>query len=127
MPDAAIAAYVARIDWRRAYIFGAFFDHELRGVAELVLDPDGRAGEVAVSCEPSHQHTGLGRLLILAAMLAGRRLGLDSIRLSFQARNAAMRGLARQLGATTHSYAQVIDGVIDLHPADPASRMPPLI
>lgn len=116
MPDTAIAAYVARIDWRSAYIFGAFLDNEMRGISELVIDPDGQSGEVAVSCEPGYQHTGLGRMLVLAAMLAGRRLGLATIRLSYQARNNAMRGLARQLGAVTQNHAQTIDGVIALHP-----------
>ncbi|MFV0385892.1 GNAT family N-acetyltransferase [Paracoccus sp. (in: a-proteobacteria)] len=99
MSDSAIAAYVAQIDWKKVYIFGAFIRGTLRGVAELVPDQDAKSGEIAVSVETKVQHAGLGRLLVLAAMLAGRRIGATTLRLQYQPGNHTMRSLARDMGA----------------------------
>ena len=99
MKDVAVSNYVGRMDWPRTYIFGALVDGTLRGVAELVTSQAGTDAEVAVSIESEFQHAGLGRMLVLAAMLAARRLAISVIRLTFQPENRGMRLLARDLGA----------------------------
>ena len=118
MNDFAISAYVKRIDWSEAFIFGAFVAGDLRAVAELVPLRGGRKGEVAVSVEQGYQHAGLGRLLVVAAMLAARRIGLDSVVLAYQTRNTAMAALARELGAKVAPRGQVAEATIIL-PAAP--------
>lgn len=123
MSDYAINAYVHRIDWRRAYIFGAWIGGELRGVAELAPLP-GPEGEIAVSVETRCRQDGLGLLLVVAAMLAARRIGLPRVTLSYLPRNTAMAALARDLGATTRSRPQVIEAVITLPPANAGPDQP---
>lgn len=122
--DDAINAYVARIDWRRAYVFGAIVGTELRGVAELIVESDSR-GEIAVSVEPHFRHDGLGRLLVIAAMLAARRLGLRQLLLTYQHGNTPMVTLARDLGARTERRYQTVEAVITLPSSPPQTAAPP--
>ena len=129
MSEGAVRAYAARINWRDTLIFGAFIDGRLRAVAELILPARGAEGEVAVSVEQPFQRMGLGRLLVLAAMLAARRIGLKTIRLAYQPGNAGMRALAAELGAQTEAHSREIDGVIRIlqrgaDPARPADQLP---
>lgn len=112
MTDAAIDAYVGRIDWHGTYVFGAVIEGELRAVAELVPGADSTEAEIAVSVEPEHQHSGLGRLLVLAAILAARRLGLSRLRLTYQVNNAAMRALVRDLGAEPQFQGDQVEATI---------------
>ncbi|AUH63407.1 GNAT family N-acetyltransferase [Paracoccus zhejiangensis] len=113
MSESAINGYVNRIDWHGAYVFGTFIGGELRGVAELVPMGDGDA-EIAVSVEPRFRHDGLGRLLVVAAMLAARRLGMARVVLDYLPRNTAMAALMKELGARTQFKGQVIEAVITL-------------
>ncbi|WP_255329788.1 GNAT family N-acetyltransferase [Paracoccus albicereus] len=112
MSDDSVRSYVARINWRDTLIFGAFIEGQLRAVAELILPARGAEGEVAVSVEAPFQRMGLGRVLVLAAILAARRVGLQTIRLTYQPRNFAMRALAAELGAKSAGESQQIDGVV---------------
>lgn len=113
MSDAAVAAYVDRIDWHEAYVFGVFISGELRGVAELV-PMGGDEGEIALSVEEAYRHDGLGRLLIVAAMLAARRLGMARVMLDYLPRNIPMAALMRELGAKTQFRGLAVEAVIDL-------------
>lgn len=122
--DDAVTAYVDRIDWRRAYVFGAIVGTELRGVAELIVESDSR-GEIAVSVEPDFRHDGLGRLLVIAAMLAARRLGLKQLLLTYQPGNTPMVTLARDLGARTERRHQAVEAVITLSPQPPTETGAP--
>lgn len=112
--DQAITAYVQRINWRQSYIFGLFVGGTLRGVAELVPLPSRKEAEIAVSVEPRHRHGGMGSLLVVAAILAARRLGLGRLNLGYQARNTAMRALAMDVGAETVRRGATVDSVITL-------------
>ncbi|TRW97774.1 GNAT family N-acetyltransferase [Paracoccus sp. M683] len=114
MNDFAVNGYVNRIDWPHVYIFGAFVAGDLRAVAELVPLSGETAGEVAVSVEPQYQHAGLGKLLVLATMLAARRIGLARIVLAYLSRNTAMQALARDMGARTMTRGPVIEATITL-------------
>jgi GNAT superfamily N-acetyltransferase len=113
MSDAAVTAYVNRIDWHHAYVFGVFIDGDLRGVAELVPMGDG-AGEIAVSVEERFRHDGLGRLLVVATMLAARRLGMAEVMLDYLPRNLPMAALMRELGAKTQFRGLAVEAVIGL-------------
>lgn len=110
--DEAIAAYVGQLDWRRAFVFGAVIDGELRAVVELVPLAGGTDAEVALSVEPQMQHRGLGRVLLLTAMIAARHLGLQTIHLIYQPGNPGMRALAQELGATANREGAHVDAVI---------------
>ena len=105
--DDAITAYVNRINWRRAYVFGAIVGTKLRGVAELIVQSETQ-GEIAVSVEPRFRHDGVGRLLVVAAMLAARRMGLQQLILVYQPDNKAMVTLARDLGARMERHYQAV-------------------
>lgn len=122
MSDAAISAYARRIDWRRVFVFGVFIGGELRGVAELAPMP-GKAGEVAVSVEQRFRHEGLGRLLVVAAMLAARRLGMRQVFLDYLPRNTAMAALMRELGAETQFRGLGVEATIGL-PARRGAQTP---
>ncbi|AUH34890.1 GNAT family N-acetyltransferase [Paracoccus tegillarcae] len=115
--DDAIETYVSRIGWQDTYVFGAVIDGQLRAVAELVPEPGSEVAEIAVSVEPQQQHSGLGRLLVLAAMLAARHLGLTQLRLTYQSGNAAMRGLVQDLGGETVTNGQQAEATLPVPPA----------
>lgn len=113
MSDAAISIYVDRIDWSQVFIFGAFVAGELRAVAELVPMTEAE-GEIAVTVEPQMRHDGLGRLLVVAAMLAARRIGMRQVELDYLLRNTAMAALMREMGARTRLRGPVVEAVITL-------------
>lgn len=114
LSDEAICAYVDRIDWSQTYAFGVFVRGELRAMSELAAYPTDGAGEIALSVEPQLQGKGLGRTLILLAMLAARRVGMSSLHLIYQAENQSMRSLARNLGAKATRDGGSFDGVISV-------------
>ena len=114
--EALVEDYARRLDWRRLYMFGAFVEGELRGVGELIpLGTPGEA-ELAVSVEGPFQHLGLGKVLVLAVILAGRRIGLRHIHVDYLQENDAMRALARDASAETVLTAGVSQGIITLRP-----------
>lgn len=110
--DQAIEDYVGRIDWHTTYVFGAMIDDMPCAVAELVPDTGRGEAEIAVSVEPGYQHLGLGRLLILAAMLAARHLGLKQLVLTYQNSNRGMRALLQEMGGTPIADGHQITAVL---------------
>lgn len=122
LSDQAVIAYSHRIDWENALIFGAFVDKTLHGVAELQAIGDGSEAEVSFSIETEYQNIGLGRRLVLAAVLAARRAGFRQIHMDFTGHNQAMRALARDLGAVTDFSDGVVHAVKTIPFSAPAAH-----
>lgn len=117
--DMTIANYSEHLDWSNAYIFGIFVDGILRGVGELVRIEGSNQGELSVSVEREFQQAGLGRILTRALVVAGRKLGLDSIRMLHVHENAQMKSLARTLGASSAFSQDAMEGVVAIEHDDP--------
>lgn len=116
MSDSAIEHYVRHIDWQRALIFGVFVRGKLRAVGELIPSRRGDEGEISVSVERAYQHAGIGRLLVLAMVLAARNIGLKAVRMIFFRDNDGMRALARNVGARSELSAGVMESVMTIPP-----------
>ncbi|MDO5646369.1 GNAT family N-acetyltransferase [Paracoccus sp. (in: a-proteobacteria)] len=111
MDDDRVRAYSNGLDWHNVLMFGVFVDGTLRGVAELLFSGNRDNAEIAISVERDWQHEGFGKLLVLSATLAARRIGIADLHMSFLQNNHGMRGLARDLGAEF----EAADGVILTH------------
>ncbi|WP_294925278.1 GNAT family N-acetyltransferase [uncultured Paracoccus sp.] len=122
MSDNAVALYSRRMDWQHALAFGIFIDGTLRGVGELLVADGSDDGEISVSVEHRFQKAGLGRVLVSALVLAGRRIGLKTAHMYFVPGNERMRALSRAVGAKPTFAGGVVESVIDLEP--PADRTP---
>ncbi|MFD1796550.1 GNAT family N-acetyltransferase [Paracoccus aurantiacus] len=109
--DAAIEAYSRNLDWHKVLIFGLFVDGTLRGVGELLRDGDEPAAEISLSVESPWQRDGFGKTLLLALVLAARRVGITELTMSFLSDNISMRALSRDLGAVSGPLAPVIDSI----------------
>lgn len=114
LSDDAILAYSRNLDWRHVWVFGAFVDGTLRGLAELIPDKQGKEAELSVSVERAYQHAGIGKLLSLAMVLIARRTGIGTIHIFHVPGNLGMRALARDLGATTIVEPGLLEGVVSL-------------
>lgn len=110
--DHAVIAYSRGLDWRHAWVFGAFVDGTLRGVSELVPLQARAEAELSVSVEKPYQHLGIGKMLLLALILAARRTGIRTIHMLYVRENDRMRALARDLGARTIPGYDALEGVV---------------
>lgn len=99
--DAAIAGYVARIDFGRAVVVAAAAGNgRVVGVAEARPVPGAaRAVEVAASVHPYHRREGLGRRLAARAVFLAFAGGAETAVFVFLPENGAAAGLVRSLGA----------------------------
>lgn len=118
MSDDAIANYSSHINWNHAYVFGVFVDGILRGVGELIPFEHSDEGELSISVERAWQKAGLGRILVRALILTGRRIGLKQIRMVYVRDNDRMRALAHAVGAESHFMHDVMEGVVSIQPPD---------
>lgn len=96
--DAVITARCQRMDWRRAYIVGAFDDGILRGIAELQLDTPyiSHHGELAVSVEKAWQGRGIGTELLRRALVIARNRAVHSLTMICLLNNHPMQRVARK-------------------------------
>jgi RimJ/RimL family protein N-acetyltransferase len=119
MPDTAIRAYVAQIDWTEWVLLGAFNSQaELVGVLELAEARPG-ACEIAVAVAPSYRGKGMGKELMERALLKARVRGKDRVTLLCQADNEPMRRLARSAGLRAVTADGETEGELDLDVARP--------
>lgn len=102
MSDEGIARYSDHIDWDQTLAFGVFADDTLRGIGELFPEPNGHEAEVSVSVERDFQQMGLGRLLVVALILAAKRLGIRKIKMFYLIENEGMRNLSEALGGRSY-------------------------
>lgn len=105
MPDHAIDAYVARIDFSKAMCFGAF-DAEDRLVAFAEAIPY-RSGaqllaEAAFSTDEGWRRNGLARKLCESLGEYATSVGVDRVVLHCHRRNTPMRALLRAIDAVTN-------------------------
>lgn len=116
MSDEGIARYSDHFNWDQTLAFGVFADDTLRGIGELFPEPNGVEAEVSVSVEREFQQMGIGRLLVVALIIAAKRVGIRKIKMYYMVENDAMRSLAEALGG--RSYLQ--DGMSVAEIAVPA-------
>jgi GNAT superfamily N-acetyltransferase len=120
LPDAAIDAYVARIDFGRDVVFGVFDDAlHLVGGAHLAR-ADAHA-ELGVSVLPGHRGRGIGAALLARAHGHARNWGLGALFMHCLSENAAMLHLARKQGMCIVAESGEADARLELPPATPAS------
>ena len=119
--DAAVRAYVARIDFERDAVFGVY-DDELRLIgAAHVARSDGHA-ELGVSVLPGHRGRGIGGALLLRAHLRARNWGVRALFMHCLTENAAMMHLARKQAMQIVAEWGEADAWLKLLPADASSH-----
>ncbi len=125
--DAAIRSYVRGMDWRHVFVFGVFVHGTLRAVGELIPMTDLGSAEISVSVEDDHQHSGFGKMLVLAMFLAARHLGMHRLHIICSRDNDRMRALARDVGAHGRHVEGMLEFVVTLPPPGETARPgPPL-
>lgn len=77
-------------------------------IARYVVDPDGRAAEIAVAVVDAHQHRGIGRALLrrLAEIAAAR--GIATFHATVLAENRAMLALIERIAAQINATEGVL-------------------
>jgi GNAT superfamily N-acetyltransferase len=119
--DAAVRAYVGRIDFERDAVF-AVHDDRLRlvGAAHLARS-DGHA-ELGVSVLPAHRGRGIGGALLARAHLRARNWGVRALFMHCLTENDAMMHLARKQAMQIVAAAGEADAWLKLPPADASSH-----
>jgi GNAT superfamily N-acetyltransferase len=118
--DDTIRDYVARIDFGRDAVFGAFDDAlDLAGAAHLAR-AEGHA-ELGVSVLPAHRGRGIGGALLERAHTHARNWGIGTLFMHCLTENAAMMHLARKQGMRIAAASGEADAHLALAPASPAS------
>jgi GNAT superfamily N-acetyltransferase len=119
--DAAVRAYVARIDFERGAVFGVHDDRlQLVGAAHLARS-DGHA-ELGVSVLPAHRGRGVGGALLARAHLRARNWGVHALFMHCLTENEAMMHLARKQQMQILVEAGEADAWLKLPPADASSH-----
>ena len=120
--DAAVRAYVARVDFDRAAVLG-IVDDELRlvGAAHLARSNRNEA-ELGISVLPGHRGRGLGGALLARAHTHARNWDVRALFMHCLAENGPIMHLARKQGMKIVAKAGEADAWLKLPPADAASR-----
>lgn len=118
--DAALRSYVARIDFERDAVFGAY-DERLHLVGAAHVARAGRHAELGVSVLAAHRNCGIGAALLERACLRARNWGVRTLFMHCLKENAAMMHLARKRSMTVLAAAGEADAWLALPPADASS------
>jgi GNAT superfamily N-acetyltransferase len=119
--DAAVRAYVGRIDFERDAVFAVHDDRlQLVGAAHLARS-DGHA-ELGVSVLPAHRGRGIGGALLARAHLRARNWGVRALFMHCLTENEAMMHLARKQAMQIVVAAGEADAWLKLPPADASSH-----
>jgi GNAT superfamily N-acetyltransferase len=99
--DAAVEAYVRRLDPASDILFGAIDEDSGRIVGLAEAHPAGppRTVEIATSVLAPHRRRGLARELVARTVAAAVRQGAAAVELRFEPDNAAAAHIAAGLGA----------------------------
>ena len=119
--DAAVRAYVARIDFERDAVFGVHDDALHVIGAAHVARSDGHA-ELGVSALPPHRQRGIGAALLARAHMRARNWGLRALFMHCLTENGAMMHLARKQQMQILCEAGEADAWLRLPPADAGSH-----
>ena len=115
--DAALRAYVGRIDFGRDAVFGVL-DDELALVGAAHLARDSASAELGVSVLAGQRGRGIGGALLARAHLHARNWGVRTLFMHCLRENGAMMHLARKQGMDIASEAGEADARLTLPPAD---------
>jgi len=97
MSDAAVVAYVDRLDFDRDTIFGVYGDDlDLAGAAHLSVGDT--AAELGVSVAPRHRRRGIGSTLVSRAAVHARNHGVQVLFMHCLSDNRAILRIASRLG-----------------------------
>jgi GNAT superfamily N-acetyltransferase len=117
---AAIASYVARIDFDVDAVLGVHDESlSIIGVAHVAFT--GGLAELGVSVLSGHRGDGIGTALLARAADHVRNRFVTRLFMHCLAENAAMLHIARKLGMTICVNTGEADAFLKLQPADPAS------
>jgi GNAT superfamily N-acetyltransferase len=119
--DAALCAYVGRIDFERDAAFGVV-DDELHLIGAAHVARSERSAELGVSVLPAHRGRGIGGALLARAHLRARNWGVRALFMHCLAENGAMMHLARKQGMDIVAEAGEADAWLKLLPADASSH-----
>lgn len=119
--DAAVSAYVERIDFERDALFGVFDDAlQLTGAAHVARS--GAHAELGVSVLEGHRGRGIGGALLARAHLRARNWGVRALFMHCLTENAAMMHLAQKQGMEIGIEYGEADAWLKLLPADASSH-----
>jgi GNAT superfamily N-acetyltransferase len=119
--DAAVRAYLERIDFERDAVFGVFNDElQLIGAAHVARS-DAHA-ELGVSVLPGHRGRGIGGALLARAHMRARNWGVHALFMHCLTENGAMMHLARKQGMQIVVASGEADAWLKLSPADASSH-----
>ena len=124
LSDNALREHTARIDWDQVFIFGIFVGNNLRATGELIPLSDPERGEVSLSVESEFQHSGFGKMLILAVFLAARRLEMTHLHIFFRHGNEGMQSLSRDIGAKTRFADGALEAIVAVPPRPDTTTNP---
>ena len=111
--DGQIEKHVDEFLGGGGHVIGWFFEGELRGAAEVMIFPDGRAAEAAFEVEADWRGRGVGAELVARALLWARNRGVATLLIHTTRRNTAMLKAAKQSGARFEFDLSDAEGVID--------------
>jgi GNAT superfamily N-acetyltransferase len=119
--DAALRAYVGRIDFERDAAFGVF-DDDLRLVGAAHLARASEHAELGVSVLPEHRGRGIGGALLGRAHMRARNWGIGALFMHCLTENAAIMHLARKQGMEIVAETGEADASLKLPRADASSH-----
>jgi GNAT superfamily N-acetyltransferase len=119
--DAAVRAYVARVDFEHDAAFGVFDDDLSLSAAAHVARSGHEHAELGVSVLPARRRKGLGGALLARAHQRARNWGVRSLFMHCLTENATMMALARRQGMRIVAQQGEADAWLELPPADAAS------
>ena len=119
--DAAVRAYVERIDFERDAVFGVYDDSLQLVAAAHVARANGHA-ELGVSVLPGNRGRGIGGALLQRAHLRARNWGVRALFMHCLTENAAMMHLARRQSMRIVVDSGEADAWLKLPPADASSH-----
>lgn len=121
-PDAALQAYVERIDFRRDCVF-AVHDDALRILAAVHVALGGGTAELGLSVLPGWRGKGHGDALLKRAVTWLRNRGVLTVYVHCLTENAAMMHLARRNGMRIVYSGNESDGHLALEAPTPQSLL----
>ncbi|WP_137172458.1 GNAT family N-acetyltransferase [Massilia sp. HP4] len=132
IPDAQIAAYVAKIDFSRDIVFGVLNNvFQLVGMGHLAFaSADGRrsttkeqVAEFGVSVSKSARGQGVGTRLFQRAAIHCRNSDVDTLYMQCLTSNQTMMHIARKAGMRIKREYGEADAHLELPPPSPGSVM----
>ncbi len=132
LSDAAIGAYVDRIDFRTDTVFGVFDDRlKLAAAGHFAPIPKStaleaktlRSAEFGLSVASDARGRGLGTALFLRASSHARNLGVSSLFMHCLSENRAMIRIARRAGMEIEQSRGEADAYLSLEPGTVATAI----